>query len=574
MAADTVRSPTGFAAGLRLLLRPKLLSAWRRSASGHSRLGRAALVFVIGLAAWPLVYLAFYRLLSALRVVEEVGPLLASKILGVGFLVFFGILLLSNLIAALSSFFLSRDLPYLQTTPVDWLSLYAARLAETLVSSSWMVLLMLVPILAAYDRVFGGGIAFYGLALIVIIPFLVIPAAVGSAGTLILVRVFPARRSKDILGIISMAAVALLVLGLRILRPERLVNPEAYRNLVDFLAALRSPSSQWLPSQWSADLLFGNVSGATDLFLLVLLWTTAGALVVVGAWLHRSMYGTCFTKAQEGAENRIQKNLAWVWFERMLAPLGLVRRELVLKDIRVFFRDTTQWSQLIILAVLVVVYVYNIRVLPIRGESAVTGYLVTIIVFLNLALAGFVLAAIAARFVFPAISLEGRTLWLLRSSPVTARDLLWSKFVVGVVPLAVLALLLTGLTNLFLGVSAGLLVLSLLSILCISLAFTSQGLAWGVYYPEFESENAAQIPTSVGGLLFMLGALASLTVVVGIQLWTLGGYLESGLPGREARDPFAGELLLAAALTVGFALLATLLPYRVAVRKLENLDRG
>lgn len=574
MAADTVRSPTGFADGLRLLLRPKLLSARRRSASGHSRLGRAALVFVIGLAAWPLVYLAFYRLLSALRVVEEVGPLLASKILGVGFLVFFGILLLSNLIAALSSFFLSRDLPYLQTTPVDWLSLYAARLAETLVSSSWMVLLMLVPILAAYDRVFGGGIAFYGLALIVIIPFLVIPAAVGSAGTLILVRVFPARRSKDILGIISMAAVALLVLGLRILRPERLVNPEAYRNLVDFLAALRSPSSPWLPSQWSADLLFGNVSGATDLFLLVLLWTTAGALVVVGAWLHRSMYGTCFTKAQEGAENRIQKNLAWVWFERMLAPLGLVRRELVLKDIRVFFRDTTQWSQLIILAVLVVVYVYNIRVLPIRGESAVTGYLVTIIVFLNLALAGFVLAAIAARFVFPAISLEGRTLWLLRSSPVTARDLLWSKFVVGVVPLAVLALLLTGLTNLFLGVSAGLLVLSLLSILCISLAFTSQGLAWGVYYPEFESENAAQIPTSVGGLLFMLGALASLTVVVGIQLWTLGGYLESGLPGREARDPFAGELLLAAALTVGFALLATLLPYRVAVRKLENLDRG
>jgi ABC-2 type transport system permease protein len=574
VAADTVRSPTGFADGLRLLLRPKLLSARRRSASGHSRLGRAALVFVIGLAAWPLVYLAFYRLLSALRVVEEVGPLLASKILGVGFLVFFGILLLSNLIAALSSFFLSRDLPYLQTTPVDWLSLYAARLAETLVSSSWMVLLMLVPILAAYDRVFGGGIAFYGLALIVIIPFLVIPAAVGSAGTLILVRVFPARRSKDILGIISMAAVALLVLGLRILRPERLVNPEAYRNLVDFLAALRSPSSPWLPSQWSADLLFGNVSGATDLFLLVLLWTTAGALVVVGAWLHRSMYGTCFTKAQEGAENRIQKNLAWVWFERMLAPLGLVRRELVLKDIRVFFRDTTQWSQLIILAVLVVVYVYNIRVLPIRGESAVTGYLVTIIVFLNLALAGFVLAAIAARFVFPAISLEGRTLWLLRSSPVTARDLLWSKFVVGVVPLAVLALLLTGLTNLFLGVSAGLLVLSLLSILCISLAFTSQGLAWGVYYPEFESENAAQIPTSVGGLLFMLGALASLTVVVGIQLWTLGGYLESGLPGREARDPFAGELLLAAALTVGFALLATLLPYRVAVRKLENLDRG
>ena len=566
-------SPTGFADGLRLLLRPKLLSTRRRGAGQH-RTGRAALVFVIGLAAWPLVYLAFYRLLSVLRVVEEVGPLLANKILGVGFLVFLGILLLSNLIAALSSFFLSRDLPYLQTTPVDWLSLYAARLVETLVSSSWMVLLVLVPILAAYERVFDGGIAFYGLALAVTVPFLVIPAAVGSAGTLLLVRLFPARRSKDILGIISLAAVALLVLGLRILRPERLVNPEAYRNLVDFLAALRGPSSPWLPSQWSGDVLFGYLSDGADPFLLFLLWTTAGAVVVVGAWLHRALYATCFTKAQEGAENRIQQHVAWVWLERSLGRVRIARRELVLKDIRVFFRDTTQWSQLIILAVLVVVYVYNIRVLPVGGESAATGYLVTIVVFLNLALAGFVLAAIAARFVFPAISLEGRTLWLLRSSPISAGDLLWSKFIVGVVPLAALALLLTALTNLFLGVSVGLLGLSLLTVLCISLAFASQGLAWGVYYPEFESENAAQIPTSVGGLLFMLGALASLTVVVGIQLWTLRAYLESGLPGREARDPLASELLLAAALTVGFTLLVAVLPYGVAVRKLENLDRG
>src|SRR3712207_8459600 len=77
-------------------------------------------------------------------------------------------------------------------------------------------------------------------------------------------------------------------------------------------------------------------------------------------------------------------------------------------------------------SVLIVVYVFNIKFLPLRGEG-MTLFLVNVIPFLNLALAGFVLASIAARFLFPAVSLEGRTLWLLRSSPMSMRDLLWSK---------------------------------------------------------------------------------------------------------------------------------------------------
>ena len=88
----------------------------------------------------------------------------------------------------------------------------------------------------------------------------------------------------------------------------------------------------------------------------------------------------------------------------------------MLKEVRVFFRDTTQWSQLILLAVLVMVYVFNIKFLPLRGEG-MTFFLVNVVPFLNLVLAGFVLASIAARFIFPGVSLEGRTFWLLRIEP-------------------------------------------------------------------------------------------------------------------------------------------------------------
>lgn len=551
-----------------ILLFPKLRSALRRGSGGEGRAVRIALVLGVGTLAWPLLYVALHRFLRSLRDVPEVGPLLAAKVLALGFLVFLGILLLSNVIAALSSFFLSRDLPAILASPVDGLALYLARLAETLVGSSWMVVLMLVPILAAYERVYGAGVVFYALALAATVPFLVIPAAAGSAITLVLVRLFPARRTRDLLGIVTLAAGALLALGLRVVRPERLVRPEEFRNLVDFLAVLRAPSSPWLPSEWAADAVSGFLRGEEVGFLLLLLWSTAAAFVVLGAALHARLYPICFTRAQEGAENRVGRTVGWKVLERLGTPLRSALRELILKDVRLFFRDTTQWSQLIILAVLVVVYVYNIRVLPVGPEgAALGGYLVALLVFLNTALAGFVLAAVAARFVFPAISLEGRTLWLLRASPTSPGMIVRSKFWIGVVPLAGLALALTAATNWLLGVRPGLFALSLVTVVAFSLAFTAQALAWGAAYPEFETENAAQIPTSVGGLLFMLGALATLAAVVGGQVWILHGYLLSGLPGRTPRDPLLGELGLAHLFTLAVTALLAVASLRTAGRR-------
>ncbi|MDT8436882.1 MAG: hypothetical protein RRA92_09015 [Gemmatimonadota bacterium] len=559
---------------LALLLGPKWRTARRRGAGARGRGGRALLLLGVGAIAWPLVYVTLLRFLRAVRGVEDIGPLLAAKLLSLGLLIFLGILLLSNLIGALSSFFLSRDLPAIRAAPVDWLSTYLARLAETTASSSWMVVLLLVPVLAAYGRAYGAGPGFVAIAAAALVPFLVIPAAAGSALTLLLVRVFPARRSQDILGLVGLGAAAMIVLVLRVLRPERLADPESYRNLVDFLETLRGPSSPWLPSQWAADAMLGSLEGGTDPLGWALLWTTAAAAVTLGAILHVRLFPGCFTRAQEGSEGRAGDGRAWRALAALLAPLGVRRRELILKDVRAFFRDTTQWSQLILLAVLIVVYVYNIRVLPLRTGGGVTGYLVTLVLFLNLALTGFVLAAVAARFVFPAVSLEGRTLWLLRSSPAPASEVLGSKFWTGAVPLAGLALVLTTATNLVLEVPAGLMLLSLVSILLLSLAFTAQALAWGTFFPEFESENAAQIPTSLGGLLFMLGALAGLGIVLVAQGWALRDYLWSGLPGRTPRPPWPGEIGLALGATVVFTALTGLLPYRAAVRRFARLDRG
>ena len=557
---------------LRTLLAPKLQTIRARARQKERGRGaRTAILVLVGAVFWAFAFGVLHRLLAYFRGVPEIGPLLAGKLLGLILVSFFSILLLSNIIAALSSFFLARDLDLLASAPVDWLSLYSAKLLETGVNSSWMVVLMAVPMLTAYGTVYDGGGAFIGLAIAILVPFLIIPAAIGSALTLVLVNAFPARRTRDILSVIAVLAAGGIVVLFRLVRPEKLARPEGFRSLVDFIAILRTPTSPFLPSEWGGRSVMGWLTGSLDLLPLYLLWSTAAATVVLGALLHRGLYARGFTKAQESGERWAREGWLGRFARSALSPLGVVRRELVMKEIRVFFRDTTQWSQLILLAVLVVVYVFNIKFLPLTGEG-ITFFIVNLVPFLNLALAGFVLASVAARFIFPGVSLEGRTWWLLRASPLPVRELLWSKFWVGMVPLLVLALAIVGVTNSLLHVSVFMFTVSVFTITLMTFALAGLAIGFGTMFPRFETENAAQIPTSFGGLLYMMSAVGVIGAVIVLEARPVYGYV-SAISFRGGEPPPTMELVLGFGLAALVCLTATFWPIRIAIRRLEALER-
>src|SRR5215203_2461169 len=491
-----------------LLLRPKWLTARARAlANERGRGARFFLLALIGMLFWVFIYTLLYKLLVYFRGVPDLGPFLAGKLLGMILIGFFSILLLSNVITALSSFFLARDLDLLVGAPVDWLKLYGAKLLETGVNSSWMVVLLAVPMFAAFGSAYHGGWLFPLLVIGVFVPFLMIPAVIGSAITLILVNVFPARRTRDILSVIAVLAAGGIVLLFRIVRPERLARPEGFRSLVEFVTVLRTPTSPFLPSEW------------------------------------------------------VQRAL--------LSPLGILRRELVLKELRLFFRDTTQWSQLILLTVLVIVYVFNIKYLPLKGEG-VTFFLVNVIPFLNLVLAGFVLASVAARFIFPSVSLEGRTLWLLRSSPMPVQQLLWAKFWVGTTPLLVLALGIVFVTNWLLQVSDFMFAVSVMTISMMTIALCGMALGFGTLFPQFETENAAQIPTSFGGLMFMIASVGLIAGVVVLEARPVYSYLSARLYGTPTSMT---EMAFGFGLAALLCVVATIVPIRIARRRLEAVER-
>lgn len=558
--------------GLVLLLVPKWRSALTRARQERASGGRGKLVvlLVVGVIFWAAAFGVLYRVLRYFKSTEEIGALLAGKLLGITLLSFASILLLSNVITALSSYFLAKDLDLLVSSPVDQLRLYLAKLLETVIASSWMVALTAVPMFTAYGIVYHGGWLFGLFAAAVFLPSLLLPAVIGVAVTTILVNVFPARRTRDLLSIVALGAAAGVILLFRIIRPEQLARPEGFRNLLDFITVLRTPTSPFLPSEWVSKAVMSYLTGAPDWLAVFLVWSSAAAFIVGGAAIHGWLFPVGYSRAQEGAERFVRGGF-WSWsLGWILARLGPSRREFVLKDLRLFFRDTTQWSQLILLAALLFVYLFNIKALPLFSGERVSFFLVSVISFLNLGLAGFVLASIAARFIFPAVSLEGRQMWLLRSSPLDLRALLWSKYWVGTLPLLVLALLITVLTNVLLKATPFMMAVGVGTIVLLTLAIAALALAFGTLYPQFETENAAQIPTSFGGLVFMMATVALLAVVILIESVPVYRYLRAAFEQRplEVTPVMVGAFVLAAAVCIA----ATVIPLKIALRKMEEFE--
>ncbi len=144
-----------------ILLSPLWLS-WKNDLLRGSRPWRRRwLLVALATAFWCGIYYVIRRVLLYFQSVYDLGPSLAYQLLLIILLTFLSMLLFSNLITALSTFFLARDLDLLRSTPVSTGSFYYSRLITTTLNSSWMVLFFSLPIFAAYGTVFGSGTLFY-----------------------------------------------------------------------------------------------------------------------------------------------------------------------------------------------------------------------------------------------------------------------------------------------------------------------------------------------------------------------------------------------------------------------------
>lgn len=501
------------------LLQPRILG-FRNRLNRTPGTGWKLLLFgFIGLAFWGGIFYAFFRILHYFNGIPGFGEVLSKKVLSMILLTFFTILIYSHLITSLSNFFLSKDLPLIHETPVPRLTLFSARYLESLFDASWMVILMGLPIFLCYGIIFQAPVGFYFSLPFIFLPFIFLAGSLGILITLLLTAFLPVRRTRDLLVILSILLVTLLFMVFRLMRPEQLVNPDQLTTLVEYLGGLTAQESPYLPSSWAKEAFWAFLKGNffPGLLPLLVLWSSAWFVFTSNLLLAGYHYFSSYSRAQEGThkggriKNRFDTRL---W---RLLPFSPGTTGMILKDVKAFYRDKTQWSQLFILLVLIVIYVYNFSVLPLHKSPLPTLYLKNFIAFLNLGLAGFVLASVAVRFVFPAVSSEGYAFWMIRSSPISLKNFLWYKFIFYFIPLMILSEALIYFTNRQLQVSSSMQWIS--SLTMISLAFGLVGLAIGLgaLYPQYGSENLGQMSTGFGGFLYMIFSLVLIGLTIGLE---------------------------------------------------------
>ncbi len=506
------------------LLLPHLWSSRNRARRRQRGDGTRGLLFGgVGVLVCGALYQGSFWLTGHLEDYAELGDFLLRMGLSWLFLTFLSFLAFSGVVTALSTFFLADDLRLLLVAPIATRRLFHARFLRTVVQASWMVVIFLVPVLIGVGRAKCAGPMFYVTALLTIVPFSIIPVAAGTGATLVLVNTFPARRARDILMLMGLLFAASLVIVLRFIRPEQLLRVESLPDLTDFFATLQSPITPLLPSFWAGETLFASLQGGRDLLHAGALWTTALAAVVVLRAASERWYFSGYSRSQEAPKARFTKFRTLDVVVRAL-PLSTVRRQLLIKDLKIFLRDVSQWSQLLLLLALVLLYLYNFRVLDLSKIPYMSGFLKNIYAFLNLGMAGFVMATVAVRFAFPAVSAEGSAFWIIRTSPITLHDFLWSKFWTALVPVLALTEVLTVVANEFLGVDPLLKMITALAIVFMSVALVGLAVGLGARYPRFGADPS-QVAGSYGGVMFMMQGVLYIIVMIGLLGWPSSVYL-------------------------------------------------
>ncbi|MBW1894636.1 MAG: hypothetical protein JRI91_13200 [Deltaproteobacteria bacterium] len=490
------------------LIKPRVLSIKNRTESGTGIFFAA-----IGLLFWAGIFTISLRVLSYFKSIEGLGDILAFKLLSMIIVTLFSLLVFSSILTTLSKLFLSRDLLLVHSFPVPAYKIFTARLMESSVDSSWMMILFTLPVFISYGIVYQAGPLFYPASLLTLLLLSILASAVSAILVMPAVIITPAGKIRSIFIFLGLALFLILFLSFRMLRPERLVDPEVFATTLVYLRSLKTPSSPFYPTTWAYDSLKAILSCyfTKGLLNISLLLTSTGALSLLSVILADKIYYRGFSKAQTAIVRGVShSNPGKRRFNFFNGPTWAV----AIKEIKIFFRDQTQWSQLFLITGLVIIYVYNFSVLPLERAPIKTVYLQNILSFLNMGLAAFVLTAVTARFAFPAVSLERDAWWLLNSAPITKKTILRIKFLIYFFPLLVLTEILIIATNLLLNVTPFMMGLSVITIFFMVPAVVSAGIGLGAAYPDFKSENPAQAVTSFGGFLFMVLSAGYIALII------------------------------------------------------------
>jgi len=504
---------------------------------------------------------------------EGIGQPLLWRIITITLTTVFALLIVSNMITGIATLYKSSEIPFMIARPLPYRVIFMSQFSDNLAYSSWSLAVLGIPLIIAWGIVFR--VEWWWVATAVLFglwPMIIISAVIGAAALMALVWVARVT-SPRVASLLVVLIVAGAIAGAVINRNRGFIVEGAARGstVERYLSGLsREPRAPLLPSGWLTASMRAVSKGDYNrgAFLTALLTMTA---IVSLRWLAvaagRTYYHSWTSFAEmtgRGSRGEPIASARAFTSGRIPNPLGAMLR----KDLLQFTRSPSQWAQFLILVAFLLIYLLNLVYVSTRFNID-APYWKTLVLFLNFAFSGFILATLSVRFVFPLISLEGRGFWVVRSAPVTTKLLFWEKFFLAFIVFMGLCELIVLFSNHVLHVEGSMVVLTTTAIFLMGATLTGLGIGMGAIFPDFKDESPMRIASTPGGVLTVVISLVYVGLMVAILAWPARGYFLY-LVGRA---PFPTErTILALAGVILLNALALALPIRLGYKMLSSRD--
>jgi ABC-2 type transport system permease protein len=449
----------------------------------------------------------------------KLGLFLYHRLLALGLFVFFAIVSVANTMVAFSTIFRNKEAEFLHTLPIKPVEIFISKFLDSFLYSSALMLVLILAAIAGYAGYFHNAMVGILGIILAIFPLILSAACIGAIVLLLVLKFSTKMSIRAAVLIVTIFYAGGTYLYIRLNNPFRLFSEvmKYYPHIDRYLGGLDPKPDYFAPSFWSANFFYfattGNLAGAAASALIVC--GIAAGLFVLMVKLAERYYQDAFWVARHKLFERkvgkfassdrdnVDSSLRKGLFERN--PVTLLRRDFLL-----FFREPSQTFHFAVLLILIGIFLFNLFTMRIYLPDTL---IITSAFTLIFAFNSFLVVSLAVRFVYPMLSLEGESMWLLRSSPIELKKVFNAKFLPSVIFLSSIGILLGFAAPLPFKSFRGLIPVSMAYGFIGGIIFPSVVMIFGGLFVDYREKNAVRISSSHGATISLLVSVGMMVIL-------------------------------------------------------------
>jgi ABC-2 type transport system permease protein len=460
----------------------------------------------------------------------KIGMFLLHRFIFVVLFIFFMTVNIGNIVVSYSTFFKTREVGFLLTMPISFAKIFLIKFLDNFFYSSSTLLLMVTAALAGYASYFGLTWYFIPFAVVfLILPFMFIAGTLGAITLLVIMRFAATFGIKKVLVTIATVYGATIILFYIFSSPVQLVTKvfAYFPNINNYFGFLESPAVKLLPNHWVADALYWISSGKFTaagwyvyLLIMVSILFFLFALYLAKKWFYKTWL--VFLNLSSELSVKKKRNGKSVFSFEKKSSLMPRREALVKRELLLFIREPSQWTHFIVMLFLITIFIVSISSIDVMILNAYNIYLKTLIYLIIYLFNVFLIASMALRFIFPLVSLEGETIWKIRSAPLDYKKLMLTRLFIYFSVIFVIGQLLNFVSNYQFSIMLTL--ISQLNTAFVTITLVSLNFGMGAAYANYKEKNPIRVASSQGASLTFLFTIVYLVFLIILLFAPLSNY--------------------------------------------------